>query len=152
LLAAPIALIVHGSSSTKSLEPVTTQSLGDVTVADSSIPAPAAAAASSDQAPDASTGVGVSTSLDAAQGDQNSGALDAEAASATTAAAAPQLQATAQIESVQTAAPSTNESAIEVTAKKRSCAVTYKPVQGDYWILVAQRANVGLSDLLDANG
>jgi LysM repeat protein len=68
--------------------------------------------------------------------------------------AVPQLQADAKVESIE---PSTTVAATAAARpasappKKRNCTNPYEPTLGDYWILIADKANVTLADLLKVN-
>ncbi len=67
---------------------------------------------------------------------------------ATTAATLPAIAAPANAGGVTAArVEATQTSVLDVSA----CAKTYKVVAGDYWILIARKVSVGLSDLLDIN-
>ncbi len=52
----------------------------------------------------------------------------------------------------QTAPPATNSSPTEPpTTEKQPCAIEYEVVPGDYWILIADKVSVRLSEALNAN-
>jgi LysM domain len=68
--------------------------------------------------------------------------------------AVPQFQADAKVETIEpsTTTASTTAKRETVAQRKRTCSNSYEPIAGDYWILIADKVNVKLSDLLEANG
>jgi LysM repeat protein len=153
VLALPIALMMRGSHSTTSLRgadsPSEPQNTSNVVLPLDAVPGDATTNAP--QVVEASSSSDAASSTDA---DQRAVVDPIGSRVPVNVEAVPQLQADAKVESIEpstTVAATTAARPASAPPKTRNCTNPYEPTLGDYWILIADKANVTLADLLNVN-
>ena len=138
-LCVPVAMALRNGDERSALQPAASSlAVAVVTAAPTAAPvAPTQAAA---------------TEASATQQEVATEPAAADTEQATVAAALPEATVSNTISSAPSvASPKAVEVAVPVTTAKLVCAQTYKVVAGDYWILIADKVSVSLSEVLAAN-